>query len=146
MMSLLPRAARLAFMATLDIGLHAHARPVSSKQLAARYDLPPRRLESLLQALVRAGILKSLRGPLGGYELARERRRLSLAEIARAALHAERDEEGSAPAEKALGSVLGDINAELFKRLEQISLDDLAARALASGYGEKQHASGDFAI
>lgn len=145
-MTLLPRAARLAFMATLDIGLHASARPVSSKQLAARYDLPPRRLESLLQALVRAGILKSLRGPLGGYELARERRRLSLAEIARAALRAEADEEHAAPAEKALGCVLEDINAALFDRLEQISLDDLAARALQRGYGEKQVTGGDFAI
>jgi Rrf2 family transcriptional regulator, iron-sulfur cluster assembly transcription factor len=145
-MMLLPRAARLAFMATLDIGLNAGARPVSSKQLAARYDLPPRRLESLLQALVRAGILKSLRGPLGGYELARERRRLSLADIARAALRAETDDGDLAAAETALRPVLQDIDAALFAKLEQISLDDLAARAIASGCGAEQHVGGDFAI
>jgi len=144
-MTLLPRAVRLALMATLDIGLHARARPVSSKQLAARYDLPPRRLESLLQALVRAGILKSVRGPQGGYELARERRRLTLAEIARAALGAEGEDEG-APVEKALCVVLEDVEMGLFERLEQATLDDLAARALKKGYGERQDFGADFAI
>jgi DNA-binding IscR family transcriptional regulator len=55
-MSLLPRPARLAVLAALDIALHARARPVSSRALAARHDLPPRHLESMLQAMVRAGI------------------------------------------------------------------------------------------
>ena len=38
----------------------------------------PRHLETLLQELVRARILKGTRGPRGGYELARERRRISV--------------------------------------------------------------------
>ncbi|HXY59178.1 MAG TPA: Rrf2 family transcriptional regulator [Methylocystis sp.] len=145
-MTLLPRAVRLAVMATLDIGLHARARPVSSKQLAARYDLPPRRLESLLQALVRGGILRSVRGPQGGYELARERRRLTLAKIARAALGAEGESEDLAQIEKALGFVLEDVETGLFERLEQATLDDLAARAIEQGYGERADAGADFAI
>jgi len=144
--TLLPRAARLALMATLDIALHARARPVSSRQLAARYDLPPRRLESLLQALVRAGVLRSLRGPLGGYELARERRRLTLAEITQVALRAEAEEEGRDAVEKRLDGVLEEIEAELYARLERISLDDLAARAARIGYGATEDAGGDFAI
>jgi len=146
-MTLLPRVVRLAVMATLDIGLHARARPVSSKQLAARHDLPPRRLESLLQALVRAGILKSVRGPQGGYELARERRRLTLAEIARAALGAEgAEDEEFAQIEKALGFVMDDVEIGLFERLEQATLDDLAARAVKGGHGERADAGADFAI
>ena len=36
---------------------------------------------SFLQALVRAGILRGVRGPRGGYRLARERRRISVREI-----------------------------------------------------------------
>ena len=146
-MTLLPRVVRLAVMATLDIGLHAGARPVSSKQLAARYDLPPRRLESLLQALVRAGILKSVRGPQGGYELARERRRLTLAEIARAALGAEgAEDEEFAQIEKALGFVMDDVEIGLFERLEQATLDDLAAQAIRQGYDKRADAGADFAI
>jgi Rrf2 family protein len=150
-MMLLPRAARFALLAVLDVALHARARPVSSKELAARHDFPPRRLEGLLQALVRAGILRSLRGPSGGYELARERRRLTAAEIVRVALRAESDdEEGCAridtSLEAALTPVLEQIEACVFERLERISLDDLHASALARGFGERQDAGGDFDI
>ena len=151
-MRLLPRAARFALLAVLDVAVHARARPVSSKELAARHDFPPRRLEGLLQALVRGGILRSLRGPSGGYELARERRRLTAAEIVRVALRAESDEEegcarqSDASLEAALTPVLEQIEACVFERLERISLDDLHASALARGFGEKQDAGGDFDI
>ena len=122
-MTLLPRAARFALMATLDVALHARGRPVTSKALAARHDLPPRRLESLLQALVRAGILRSVRGPAGGYELARERRRLSLGEIVRVALRVEAEEEGQ-PAEPGLleavlAPVIAAAEAEALARLRR---------------------------
>ena len=43
-MTLLPRAAHFALLAVLDVALHARGRPVSSKELAARHNLPPRRL------------------------------------------------------------------------------------------------------
>jgi Iron-dependent Transcriptional regulator len=46
---------------------------------------PERHLEPMLQAMARHGILKSTRGPLGGYELAREQRRITADEILRAA-------------------------------------------------------------
>ena len=60
--------------------------PVAAKALAARHRLPPRHLETLLQGLVQAKILKGVRGPRGGYELARERRKITLGEIVRTAL------------------------------------------------------------
>ena len=47
--------------------------------------LPPRHLEPVLQALVRHGILEGIRGPRGGYELARERGRITADDILRAA-------------------------------------------------------------
>jgi Rrf2 family protein len=84
-MPLLPRKGVLAIAAVLDVALHAHNRPVSAKSLADRHALPPRHLEPLLQALVRDGILKGIRGPRGGYQLARERRHISAEEILRAA-------------------------------------------------------------
>jgi Rrf2 family iron-sulfur cluster assembly transcriptional regulator len=40
----------------------------------------------LLQGLVQANILKAMRGPLGGYDLARERREIAVGEIVRATL------------------------------------------------------------
>ncbi len=147
-MKLLPRSARFALMATLDVALHARGRPVSSKQLAARHGLPPRRLETILQGLVRAGILKSVRGPAGGYALARERRRLSVGEIVRVALRAE--EEASDVAPPLLSAVLEPVVAEAeesaLRRLDEVTLDDLHARAVAHGFGERPDASGDFEI
>jgi Rrf2 family protein len=145
-MKLLPRPARFALMATLDVALHARGRPVSSKELAARHELPPRRLETLLQALVRAGILKSVRGPAGGYELARERRRLCVGEIVRVALRAEEETE---PAPALLVAVLEPLIAQTeeatLARLDDITLEDLYARAVAEGFGDKPP-SGDFDI
>src|SRR3979411_2114620 len=84
-MQLLPRKGVLAITAVIDIALNARGRPVAAKAVATRHSLPPRHLEPVLQALVRHGILKGIRGPRGGYELARERRRITADDILRAA-------------------------------------------------------------
>jgi Rrf2 family protein len=84
-MQLLSRKGILAIAAVIDIALHARSGPVAAKALAARHRLPPRHLEPMLQALVRHGILKGTRGPRGGYELAREQRRITADEILRVA-------------------------------------------------------------
>jgi Rrf2 family protein len=84
-MQLLPRKGILAITAVIDIALHARSGPMAAKALATRHGLPPRRLEPVLQALVRHGILKGTRGPRGGYELAREWSRITADEILRAA-------------------------------------------------------------
>ncbi|QGM47873.1 RrF2 family transcriptional regulator [Methylocystis heyeri] len=148
-MTLLPRAAHFALLAVLDVALHARGRPVSSRELAKRYDLPPRRLESLLQALVRAGILKSLRGPSGGYELARERRRLTMGEIVRAALGVD-DESAARPQAASLNAILDpmlqEIEAGIFEQLESVTLEELHFRALADGFGETSESGGHFEI
>ena len=88
-MPLLPRKSILAITAVIDIALNARGRPVAAKALATRHSLPPRHLEPVLQALVRHGILKGIRGPRGGYELAREQRRITADDILRAASSAE---------------------------------------------------------
>lgn len=85
-MNLLPRRCILAIAAVVDIALNARQKPVAAKELADRHNLPARHLESLLQSLVRANILKGVRGPRGGYELARERRRISAGDVVRAVL------------------------------------------------------------
>jgi len=84
-MQLLPPKAVLAVAAVIDIALNARGRPVAAKALAMRHGLSPRHLEPVLQALVRHGILKGTRGPRGGYELAREARRITADDILRAA-------------------------------------------------------------
>src|SRR5690606_33789471 len=101
-MNLLPRRSLLAVAAVVDIAHHARPAPIAAKTLAARHSLPPRHLETLLQVLVRAGILKGVRGPRGGYELARERRKISVADIIRATSGAGSPEDFEADGESAL--------------------------------------------
>jgi len=106
---------------------------VSAKALAARHSLPARHLEPVLQALVRVGILKGIRGPHGGYELARERRRITADEILRAAGTIE-DSDETAAADSAL---LNDVVIPAVEQAERafsaalsrINVDDLTRRA-----------------
>ena len=84
-MPLVSRKGVLAIAAVIDVAINAVNRPVSAKALAARNMLPPRHLEPVLQALVRDGILKGIRGPHGGYALAREQTQISAEDILRSA-------------------------------------------------------------
>jgi len=59
-------------------------RGLSAKALAEFHDLPPAYLAKHLQALARAGLLTTSRGPRGGYRLARPAGEISLWEVAEA--------------------------------------------------------------
>ena len=82
-MTILSRKGVLAVAAVTDIAMHTGKRPMSAKTLAARYGLAPRHLEPVLQALVREGVLRGVRGPGGGYEVARDRSEITAEEIVR---------------------------------------------------------------
>jgi Rrf2 family protein len=84
-MHLVSRKGILAIAAVIDVAIHAHNRPVSAKALAVRHQLPPRHLEPVLQALVRDGILKGIRGPHGGYEIACDQAKITVEDILRSA-------------------------------------------------------------
>lgn len=131
-MSLLSRKGLLAIAAVVDIALHGQTRPVSAKALAARNALPPRHLEPVLQALVREGILKGTRGPRGGYELGRDRRRITAEDILRAA-HSLDDQPGpSVPHSALLDQVVLPAVAQAERAfaaaLAEINIEDLATR------------------
>jgi Rrf2 family iron-sulfur cluster assembly transcriptional regulator len=133
-MPLLPRKGILAIAAVIDIALHARGRPVAAKALAARHRLPPRHLEPVLQALVREGILKGVRGPRGGYELAREPRRISADDILRAAGTVDEDETpftGSALLTEVVGPALAQAENAFATALGRISVEDLTRSAEA---------------
>jgi Rrf2 family transcriptional regulator, iron-sulfur cluster assembly transcription factor len=133
-MSLVSRKGLLAVTAVLDVAIHSNGRPVSAKALAARNTLPPRHLEPILQGLVRAGILKGIRGPRGGYELGRERQQITTEDILRATQILE-DAEVPALGSPLLDRVVLPAIAEaeqLFSgALSRISIADLQARRQA---------------
>ena len=131
-MPLLPRKGVLAIAAVIDVALRAQGHPISAKTLAARHGLPPRHLESVLQALVREGILKGVRGPRVGYELARERRRVTADDILRAAGSVEQNEERpsiSELLEKVVLPTLANAEQEFGVALRRINLEDMARTA-----------------
>ncbi|HEY9846492.1 MAG TPA: RrF2 family transcriptional regulator [Candidatus Caenarcaniphilales bacterium] len=67
--------------ALLDLSLQSRYQPTSVKAIAQRQDLPAPYLEKLLIELRRAGLVRSVRGPQGGYQLARSAAHISLGEI-----------------------------------------------------------------
>lgn len=132
-MILLARRSLLALAAVADVALHARPQPVAAKALAGRLNLPPRHLETLLQTLVRANILKGVRGPRGGYELARERRRISAAEVVRAVMTDSGAEAEEGQANRFIDLVIGPIverAAQAFlTELESVTIDDICQSA-----------------
>jgi Rrf2 family iron-sulfur cluster assembly transcriptional regulator len=133
-MPILSRRGRLAIAAVVDIALHAVSGPVAAKALAARQNLPPRHLEPLLQALVRNGILKGLRGPRGGYDLARERRAITCGEVVRATVEIA-DDEFDAISPLVATVVVPAVEAAertYFAQLDRITIAELCAAASES--------------
>jgi Rrf2 family protein len=131
-MPLLPRKGVLAIAAVIDVALHAQGRPISAKALAARHGLPPRHLESVLQALVREGILRGVRGPRGGYELGRERARVNANDILRAAGTVEEIDAQPVASEllsKIVLPALSHAEQEFSVALSRINLEDMARNA-----------------
>ncbi len=132
-MPLVPRKGLLAIAAVIDVAIHANSRPVSAKALAARHQLPPRHLEPVLQALVRDGILKGIRGPHGGYELGRDRNRITADDILRAAVTVADGEDLALPDSLLLNEVVRPALVETERTfsvaLGRINIDDMVKRA-----------------
>ena len=132
-MFLLARKGLLAVTAVLDVALHTDDPPVASRALAHRHRLPPRHLESILQALVHAGILKGIRGPRGGYHLARDPRQITADDILRAIGTIEEQEEVAAVKSRLLARVVEPVLAQaevaFSTALAQINIEDLVGAA-----------------
>lgn len=132
-MPLVSRKGILAIAAVIDIAINARSRPISAKALAARHKLPPRHFEPVLQALVRDGILRGVRGPHGGYELAREHRRITADDILRAAGSTEDDGDPPLPDSSLISDVVRPALAEAERvfatALSRISIEDMIKRA-----------------
>ena len=146
-MARLSEKSLLAIAAVVDVALHARGQPVAAKALAERHGLPPRHLEPVLQALVHAGILKGVRGPRGGYELARERRRISVAEIVGIAEAADEDARRKVPplVGKVIAPAVAEAEASFETALGGVTIDRLCQNAERSGLIEPAYGA-DFNI
>jgi Rrf2 family iron-sulfur cluster assembly transcriptional regulator len=75
---------RFAVTAMLDLALNSNEGPVTLAGISARQKISLSYLEQLFGKLRRRELVESVRGPGGGYQLAREAARLSVADIIRA--------------------------------------------------------------
>ena len=148
----LNRKLLFAIEAVLDIAYNGGVAPVRSSEITARQGIPRRYLEPVLQELVRHGVLIGIRGPSGGYRLARERRRITVGEIVRTVRGLETVED---PIESPGGSALGqavlrplwlELQEETMRQLDALTLEDLCTRAHRAGIAGRITESGDFAI
>ncbi|MBT6441807.1 MAG: Rrf2 family transcriptional regulator [Alphaproteobacteria bacterium] len=127
-----------ALEAVVDIAYNGGAAPVRSRDITKRQGVPHRYLEQVMQQLVHEGVLKGVRGPKGGYLLARERRRITVGEIARIvrSLEAAEDplqgETHSELAAAVLGPLWLELQTEFESRLDTITIEDMCRRATES--------------
>ena len=124
---------------------------MQAKEITARQGVPQRYLEQVMQQLVRAGILKGVRGPRGGYRLARERRRISVGDVVRVAESIEDGEEEKIRPRSELGlrivaPLIQTLQDDIMAQLDAISIEELCQRARAQGVDATGAASSDFAI
>ena len=128
-----------ALEAVVDIAYNAGEDPAQSRDITKRQGIPQRYLEQVMQRLVRAGVLKGVRGPRGGYRLARERRRITVGQVARVVDDGEDGQDplaggnGSELATRVVRPLWRDLSETIMKELDSIPIEDLCQRAQAKG-------------
>lgn len=75
------RSTGYALVAACYIAEHPEKKIVLSQEISKQYDIPLEYLLKILQQLVRGNILRSKRGPRGGFSLARPARKITMLQI-----------------------------------------------------------------
>jgi len=114
----LTRASSYALHAVAHLASQKSDKPVASHTIAKERDIPDRFLLKVLKPLVNEGVLQSIKGPNGGYKLAKAPADITILEIVKAV---DGDIRGHAPLLEEKGGLLN-------KRLKRIC--DKAADAV----------------
>ncbi len=135
---------RYAVTAMLDLALHSDKGPVSLADISSRQGISLSYLEQLFSRLRQFKLVKSVRGPGGGYQLMTSTADISVAQVVDAvseSLDATRCEgQGNCQeGEVCLTHHLWqDLSAQIHKFLSDISLADLVSRADIQAVRERQ--------
>ncbi len=130
--------------ALLDLSLQPNYGPASVKAIATRQEIPAPYLEKLLIEMRRAGLVNSLRGVQGGYQLASPPRCISLGQILESVGETiqplpHHQPDADLPEDWVTFSVWKRLHDKLKDALYQITLADLYydARSWQASLGEK---------
>ncbi|MBN2071584.1 MAG: Rrf2 family transcriptional regulator [Candidatus Krumholzibacteriota bacterium] len=122
-------AASLAFHATAYLASHEGER-ISNREISERFLVSDAHLAKIMQRLQKAGIVKSVRGPNGGYLLTRSPDDFTLTEIYEA-IESKIETEGCLLDENVceggclLGALITRLNKEVCEKLENTRLSDV---------------------
>lgn len=130
-----------AIEAVADIAYNSGGEPVQIREVTSRQGVPQRYLEQVMQRLVKAGILKGVRGPRGGYLLARERSKISVGDIARVVMDVAEIGDTGLPADMATGPIgrqvirplWSEFQVQILEMMDKVTVEDLTTRAFRNG-------------
>jgi Rrf2 family transcriptional regulator, iron-sulfur cluster assembly transcription factor len=129
--------------ALLDLSLQPNGKPTSVKAIALRQDIPAPYLEKLLIEMRRAGLVDSVRGVNGGYQLAHPPSNISLGQILAAVGETieplpRHHPDARATEDWVTFTLWRQLHQKLKEALESISLEDLYydARSWQAAQGE----------
>jgi Rrf2 family protein len=127
----LTRASSYAVHAITFMAAQKHDHPVASHHIAEARDIPERFLLKVLKPLVSARVLHSIKGPNGGYRLARSPRDITLLEILEAVDGPIRgqapfgDERGNGNLDHKLENICKQMADQARRQLEKVRVSDL---------------------
>src|SRR4051794_25254776 len=87
---------RYALCAAVDLAMQPSTSACQSREIATRQQIPGPYLDQILASLKGAGLVRSIRGAGGGYNLARNPDRITVGDVVRALLRSERLFSGAA--------------------------------------------------
>ena len=137
-----------AIEAVVDIVYNSGEVPVLIRDVTDRQGVSQRYLEHIMQRLVKAGILKGIRGPKGGYLLARERSKICVGDIARVVMEMNSDEPSNEPEEQIVAGPIGqqviqplwlEFQQEVLRMMDNVTIEDLTTRAFHKGIPSDAH-------
>src|SRR6476620_8039239 len=119
--------------AVFDLAYHSAGRAAQVREIGERQGIPARFLEQVFRDLRKAGLVRSKRGPRGGYELAHEAAQVRVGDIVRAiegvTVLGCAELQGRGTSHEVLREALGQLAARLESCLDQVTIADLCARA-----------------
>jgi len=136
---------RYAVTAMLDLSINANSGPVNLNDISQRQDISLSYLEQLFSKLRKNNLVKSVRGPGGGYCLSRDETDIHMAEIINAVSESLDTTkcQGSGDCQK--GSIClthhlwQDLSEQIYGYLSNISLADLISKREISEIAQDQH-------
>ena len=116
-----------AIEAVVDIALNSGNGPVQNEEIANRQGIPKRYLEQTLQVLVKKKILVGSRGPKGGYSLAKERRKVMIADIIKSVFNDKKisNNFSSDLSQKIIIPLINEVTENCYKKFMDISVEEI---------------------